>query len=315
MGFSITEVDNDAADEAGSTDAVTGVTTQVLDMGDGKKRVSLNTMAICEIRQATGLLCDYLVTEGLGQSILPHLTAIHAVVFPLVVFKFNEEVRGAAALCSAACITAALSPADGVQGGRASAAGAAVGAQLLETTMRVLLAGLGGEHKTEPKVTMCEAVKDVLEACFRSGGIDAATGKEKAPVVPMPLDQVRLITVELIGRGATESLQRRAKVIAEYGGEAFEGGDDETAAALEEELEPESELMTHVVDAIGYVKGDCCCCCGLEVLLRLSCCCYNYHARPVATTATTATPTPTPLPTTASSSSSSSSSCCCSSYY
>eukprot|EP00752_Nemacystus_decipiens_P011318 g10058.t1 len=238
--FSMEAADPDDDGEECVTDEQTGTQTAVLNIrGLGAQRVTLSTFAIASKQTAARLLFEY--AGALEGAFLPHVPAATAALIPAVTFRFNEEVRSAAALALAKVYTSALQ------------ADLLMGSQLLSPCITVLLEGLQGESQDEARTCMSSALRDVLCSCYESGGTDEATGKQLAPKMQAPLEAAGAISEQLVAR-VKASLERRTAKEAEFEGES--AWDDEDSELLEEQIAPEEEVMEHLVDSLGYLlKG------------------------------------------------------------
>ncbi|CAM9453902.1 unnamed protein product [Ectocarpus sp. 13 AM-2016] len=238
--FSMEAADPDDDGEECVTDEQTGTQTAVLNIrGLGAQRVTLSTFAIASKQTAARLLFEY--AGALEGAFLPHVPASASALIPAVTFRFNEEVRSAAALALAKAYTSSLR------------ADVSMASQLLSPCITVLLEGLQGESQDEARTCMSSALRDVLCACYESGGTDEATGSQLPPKMQAPIEAAAAISEQLVAR-VKASLDRRVAKEAEFDGEG--AWDEEDNELLEEQIAPEEEVMEHLVDSLGYLlKG------------------------------------------------------------
>ncbi|CAM9413811.1 unnamed protein product [Ascophyllum nodosum] len=238
--FSIEAADPDEDGQDCITDEDTGTQTAVVNIrGIGAQRVTLSTFAIASKQTAARLLFEY--AGALEGAFIEHVPVAASALIPAVTFRFNEEVRSTAALALGKVYESAL------QGDLQTAT------QLLSPCVTVLLEGLKGESQDEARTCMSSALRDVLCACYESGGVDEASGIQRIPKLQVPLEAAVAISEELVAQVAS-SLKRRTAKEREFEGEGVR--DEEDSELLEDELAHEEEMMEHLVDSLGFLlKG------------------------------------------------------------
>jgi hypothetical protein len=161
--FSATEVDAAAEAAAGvsgegdtTTDEETGIATSVIKVAGGAMmRITLNTHLVMEKQMAAKTFYEY--ASALGVTLLDYLEAAAEKMLPLVIFKYNEDVRCSASFAVAKIFAAAVDAAK--KGARPPA----FASQLLMPFVDALLKGIQGEIHAEPRNCMSEALRDVLQ--------------------------------------------------------------------------------------------------------------------------------------------------------
>lgn len=242
---SVTEM---AAGQEGATagvshDEETGMQSTVVEVrGRGAMKITMNTTAVMEKQQAAKTLYEYV--DSLGALMLDFVEPSAHALLPLIVFKYSEDVRNSASFAVGKLFGSAC---DVVRNGTRPVEFAL---QFLGPFVQTLAAGLKGELHPEPRTCMAEALRDVLQACFESGGKDEATGIQRPPLVALSGAECAS-TCQIVLEVATASLGRRSEKMAAFS--ASDELEEEDQERLEEELEEEDELMTNLVDCVGYM--------------------------------------------------------------
>ena len=199
VDVSVTEV-SEAEAGAVEHDEQSGLQSTVLEVkGRGHMRVTMNTTAVLEKQQAVKTLYEYV--ESLGPLMADYIEAAASAALPLVVFKYSEDVRNSASFAVGKLFAAAC---DAVKAG---ARPRDFALQLIWPAVDTLVQGIKGERHPEPRACMCEALRDVLQAAFESGGKDAR-GAVQAATVALAGAQVSGTAAALV-EAATASLRRR----------------------------------------------------------------------------------------------------------
>ena len=187
--------------------------SQVISMHGKAHRVTLNTHAVSEMQQAVPLVLE--CAQALKAGFAPYIGGIVQVLNPLVVFKYSEDVRAKSALALAQIFAAAVGAMR--EGGEY----ASLAPGLLAPTLGGVMKALHGELKEEARVSQAEAIADVLQACFESGGLDE-NGRYTQPRIQLPAEQSKELLEQLLAH-ASASLERRTAKEQEFAsGEQFD---------------------------------------------------------------------------------------------
>jgi len=227
-----------------SHDEESGLQSTVLEVkGRGAMKVTMNTTAVLEKQQAAKTLYEYV--DSLGCLMVEFVEPSAHALLPLVVFRYSEDVRNSASFALGRLFGSACEVV------RSGAKPTAFAQQFLSPVVQTLVAGLKGELHADPRCCMAEALRDVLQACFESGGKDETSGSQLAPLVALSSQECSSAMVVVL-EVATASVQRRSEKMAAFSAsEELEAEEDQER--LEEELEEEDELMTNLVDCLGYM--------------------------------------------------------------
>jgi len=240
---SVTEVQSTEEVSGVTHDEATGMQSTVVEVrGRGQMRITMNTTAVMEKQMAAKTLYEYV--ESLGRHMADYVEASATHVLPLVVFKYSEDVRNSASFAVGRLFAAAVDAA------RSGLKPPAFATQLLWPSVDTLVQGLKGEVHADPRCCMSEALRDVLQACFESGGKDPRSGAQLPPNVALAGAQATAVVAAVLEVATASLTRRRAKMTAFSASDELE---EEDAERLEEELEEEDELMTNLVDCVGYV--------------------------------------------------------------
>jgi len=225
----VTEVSG--REETGSVvhDEETGMQSTIVEVRGGSQiRFTMNTTKVLEKQLACQTVFEYV--DALGPHLAAFIEPAMEKVLPLVVFKYSEQVRNSASFACGKLFSAA------VEVCKANGNNNQFAMPFLWPCADTLVKGLKGEQHPEPRGCMAEALKDLLQACFESGGKDAK-GVLQASSVALAGEQAEKVASALV-EVAQASIERRGKKMA-----AFEASDelegDEDAERLEEELEEE----------------------------------------------------------------------------
>ena len=243
---SMTEL-SEAEELAGLTQGsiADGIATTIVEVKGTKFKISLNTSAVLEKKTATQLLYEY--AENMGRHMLDFIEPAAQDLIELVVFKFSEEVR-----CSA-CFALSKLFAAAVDAVKYQLRAQAFADQLLLPFTHALIENLKGEISAETRASSSESLRDILQACFESGGKseDDASGTPFHPAVVRLPDANVIDTITKIMGVADSSMQRRQEKVNVFN--HSEELDEDDQERLATDLEEEEELMTNLVDAIGYI--------------------------------------------------------------
>jgi len=245
VDYSVTDVEEGEGAGAGDSkmdSVVIGI------RGIGDKRISLNTGVIDDKLMACNLLREYATV--LRAKFLPFVDATAKAMIQHVDFKFFEGVRSSAAMTLAALLRCAT------EGLRHAGKDQSYAQQLLQSSMQVLLKRMQHEMKTESEsdtvACFAEAIKTVLEVCYRSGSDDIEHEPTRPAVLRLP-DAMIGPTLQLLCGCAGASVQRRLAAMQEARESMGALFDESAIEAIEEDLEVEEELMIEIIDALGYI--------------------------------------------------------------
>jgi hypothetical protein len=225
---SVTEVTTGEETGGVAHDEESGLQSTIVEVrGRGQMRITMNTTAVLEKQQACQTLFEYV--DALGPHLAGFLEPALVKVLPLVVFKYSELVRNSASFATGKLFKAAVDVC------KAQGQPPAFALQFLWPCADTLVKGLKGELHAEARACMAEALKDVLQVCFESGGKDAR-GAVQASTVALAGEQAATVAAALVEVAAASMKRRCAKMAAFDASEELEGED---AERLEEELEEE----------------------------------------------------------------------------
>ena len=240
VGFHVEDVDSNDPVAAARLEEykAKGLSSMQLDIrGMGEKRVFLNVAATQDKEEACRVLFEY--AEALGVAFAPHVQAVAQATIPLIGYQHSANVRTSCGFIFGKLLECA------VEFQRSQGQPLEPLLQLLTTGVTVLLDAVDKEFDDGTRVALCEAVSDTMCVCFQSGGLStAADGSFAAAALVPPVEAVGKLVTAMLAT-ARESLERRTKAMGELEGGAAE-------EELYEALELEDELMTNVVDSIGY---------------------------------------------------------------
>lgn len=222
-------------EETGSVvhDEETGLQSTIVEVRGGSQiRFTMNTTKVLEKQLACQTLFEYV--DALGPHLAAFIGPALEKVLPLVIFKYSEQVRNSASFACGKLFSAAVEVCK-------ANANNQFAMPFLWPCADTLVKGLKGEQHAEPRSCMAEGLKDLLQACFESGG-KSATGVLQASTVAFTGEQAEAVATALV-EVAQASIERRGKKMA-----AFEASDelegDQDAERLEEELEEEVRLRS-----------------------------------------------------------------------
>eukprot|EP00949_MAST-11_sp_MAST-11-sp1_P002975 g2975.t1 len=241
--FSVLDADDEAKVAQEQEKAIAkGLSTSILDVkGLGRKMIVLNTSVVFEKEQAVRAIFEYV--DELEHHMLPFLDDIAKVVLPLVTDKFSPSVREVSVLVLPKLLHAA---ACGLRDGGGNAAATQ---NLLETAMAPILTQLQKEVNREVLLSVAEAASMMMRVCYESGGMDEYTCSLRPAVCKVPPKLAQACT-HVFAESAKQSAARRVEKINEARQKQLDAEDMEL---LEEELEEEDELLTNMVDSIGFL--------------------------------------------------------------
>lgn len=212
--------------------------------GMGIKKITVNTTVVQEKSQAARAIYEH--AYALGSLFAPFAKLCAAALIPLVSFQYSAEVRSTSAMALAPIFDAAC--AYGLKqeiGGKAvTAQQKALPQQLFGTICNTIVKQLS-EERSDPEtmVSLADALSEVTGSAYL-GLIDDIPGKHVAKLNEKEGRQLVVSLTTLVG----ECLERRRKL---FEGMALAEDEDEVAE-YEESLGAESDLLTPLVDSIGY---------------------------------------------------------------
>lgn len=215
----------------------------MITLGGGvKKRVTLNTHSVQQKNQAARIIYEFAVSlrGNLRNYIIPSLQAL----LQLVTEKHSADIRSSASLAISKTFDAYL---------HAIAIGSLDNSEVvdvLNSCVAKLLEALKGEINSTSRTCAAESLRDVLTACYTSG-VETADGLRDDFLAKPSLDVSKAIANDVM-KQCGDCLQRRKE--KELAVSKHEGYDAEDVAnSLIEELEEEDELLSILVDAIGFL--------------------------------------------------------------
>lgn len=234
LEVSITDSE-DSSNKSSSEDDDGGYSINI--PGMGVKKIKINTTQLEE--KANSARAIYEHARSLGKDFGPYAEASADAFLPLLHNEYSGDVRStsAQALCQifkAACLSAS----------------AGSGAQALPQNMLPVLAKAlakqlsqeSEEDELENRFAIADALSEVL--------YDAFTHKDANG---MRIAQISVLDArEIVGHVMiliAECLTRRSKLIAEMTTDVV---DNDELARCDEKLHSEQELLTHLVDSVGY---------------------------------------------------------------
>lgn len=212
--------------------------------GMGIKKITVNTTVVQEKSQAARAIYEH--AYALGGLFAPFSKLCAAALIPLVSFQYNAEVRSTSAMALAPIFDAACAYGlkSYVGGKPVTEQQKALPQQLFGTICNTIVKQLS-EERTDPEtmVSLADALSEVTGSAYL-GLIENVPGKHVAKLNDSEGRQLVVNLTTLVG----ECLERRKKL--------FEGlalaGDEDEVAEYEEALGAESDLLTPLVDSIGY---------------------------------------------------------------
>ncbi|GMH49699.1 hypothetical protein TL16_g00584 [Triparma laevis f. inornata] len=210
--------------------------------GVGLKKITLNTNVVQEKAQASRALYEH--AAALGSKFAPFAKVCSAAMIPNVSFQYNAEVRSTSAQALAPIFEASLAYAtdEAVGGKPVTPAQRLLPQQLFSSICNTIVKQLSEERgDPDTMVALAGALSDVTGDAYR---IFMSSGKSAAKLTDSEGRQLVTSLTTLAG----ECLDRRRQL--------FEGmrvaQDEDEVAEYEEALDAESELLTPLVDSIGY---------------------------------------------------------------
>ncbi|GMH82166.1 hypothetical protein TrVE_jg13002 [Triparma verrucosa] len=210
--------------------------------GVGLKKITLNTNVVQEKAQASRALYEH--AAALGSNFAPFSKVCSAAMIPNVSFQYNSEVRSTSAQALAPIFEASLAYAteENVGGKPVTQAQRILPQQLFSSICNTIVKQLSEERgDPETMVALAGALSDVTGDAYRC---QIAVGRAPARLTDSEGRQLVTSLTTLAG----ECLDRRRQLYE--GARAAE--DEDEVAEYEEALEAESELLTPLVDSIGY---------------------------------------------------------------
>ena len=234
---SITDGSPDSADEGTDFDEDTGMETITVNLpGMGMKKLVLNTTQIQEKSLAARAIYEH--ASSMGAAFGPFTSDCFGAFLPLLHFKYSSEVRSTAAQALAAIFDSACefnvtSEQPNIH----------TLSQVYPTVLLAMSTQLQTEEAddTETLIAFSEALSDVCYSAFTHTFGD---GKH---VAYLSQEQANEFTSNIL-KVAGCSLNRRSEIISSLGN-IF---DADHRGELEDILDFESQLLTNLVDSIGY---------------------------------------------------------------
>jgi hypothetical protein len=284
VGFKVVDVDESGLSGAAEeeTETAAGFSSVVLELrGLGKKQLTLNTFVIEQKVLACTLVLEF--AKALGKDYVTFVERTATAVLPLVKFEFYEGVRSAAAFPLPKLLESIVLTIRATRAPAERAQVVAFGNGFLNACVEAISSQLRAEKAWECRACLVEALKEIFEVCYRSGGGERE--REMAPILLLNVPAAASVAEFLVslGKGANclvlqqllvlassmltpprascssssssavraESFDRTCAMITKV--RSHPDYDEEMEEDLEEGLILEAELMTELVDATGYI--------------------------------------------------------------
>jgi importin-5 len=180
----------------------------------------------------------------MGRHLVDYIDMILDKTMPLVIFRYSEDVRNSASFALARLLKAAVAAtADGTRP-------LAYAQGFLVPFTDTLIKGINGEVQPDARNSMAEALRDVLQVCAESGGKEGASGKFKRSTVLLRGHEASEV-LGLVLQAASKGIERRTAITMAF--QQDQETDENDEDRLAEELADEEELMTNLVDCVGYM--------------------------------------------------------------
>ena len=249
VGFKVTDVDEGPLGQGGAEEADTasGFSSVVLDVrGMGKKQLTMNTFVIEQKVLACNMILEF--AKSLEKDFVGFVERTATVVLPLVKFKYFEGVRSAAAFPLPKLLDSIVKSARASTAPAERAQMLAFGKGFLSACVASLQEQLQQEKAWECRACLVEAMKELFEVCFRSGG--GERDRELAPIITLDVAASTTV-VQFLCELGKQSYTRQLEMIGKV--RNHPDYDEEMEEDLDESLGLEAELMSEVVDALGCV--------------------------------------------------------------
>lgn len=229
-----------AATRHGQVDQDDGVESMTIALpGRGLTKVSINVTKIQEKALAARAVFEH--ADALGAAFGPYVQSTLQVMIPLISFQYSGEVRSTVAqACGAVFHSACL---HGEETGDMSMA-----QECLPVLSKVICNQMHLEDKTDMEIVfaLAESLSEVLRFAYHQLGPN-----DRNVIMKFSVDHGKE-GVTLLMQLMTACLGRREKIVQTLeGSEGILSGDDERHE-LTEALEKEQEVLTPLVDSVGY---------------------------------------------------------------
>jgi hypothetical protein len=234
-------------DEEGDvvTDEELRTESTVVNFGGGiKKRVTLNTYAMGQKKQAATMLYDF--ASNMKGDLKYYLPQCMQTLLPMVIDKNSTDVRSSSSLALAKMYEAYI---DGAKKGYVNQAD-------LQLVFNACSLNMQNSLKNEINQTCrgcsAETYRDIFLANYNSGN-ETPDGKRANFMVKPELSDCTQI-IQCLLASCEDSLARRKEHETKFNKRATNGSlDDEDREAYEELLEEEDDLLTNIVDSLGQL--------------------------------------------------------------
>lgn len=202
VGFKVVDVDESGlGGGAAETETAAGFSSVVLELrGLGKKQLTMNTFVIEQKVLACTLVLEF--AKALGKDYVTFVERTATAVLPLVKFKYYEGVRSAAAFPLPKLLQSIILTIRATQAPAERAQVVAFGNGFLNACVEALSSQLRAEKAWECRACLVEALKEIFEVCYRSGGGERE--REAAPILLLNVPAASSVAEFLVslGKGA-----------------------------------------------------------------------------------------------------------------